>query len=120
VKRPVRFAVFLVAGLAIAAGLAFFLSPLASSEPDGLNRVAIDEGLAQTETEHPLADTPTAGYGVDGVDDEGLSTGLAGVIGVAITFAVAGGVMLVVRRAGARPAAGRRSPGDSGPSAVPG
>jgi hypothetical protein len=28
-----------------------------------------------------------------------MSTGLAGVIGVAVTFAVAGGVLLVVRRA---------------------
>jgi len=120
VRRPVRFAVFLVAGLAIAAALAFFVSPQASGEPDGLNRVAIDEGFAEAESDHALAGTPTAGYGVEGVGDERLSTGLAGVIGVVITFAVAGGLMLVVRRAGGRSTTGGRSPGDAGRSAVPG
>jgi hypothetical protein len=80
---------FIVGGLIVTAGLAFFVSPLASGSPDGLNRVAIDEGFADTETEHATADSPLAGYGVEGVDDEGLSTGLAGVIGVAITFGVA-------------------------------
>jgi hypothetical protein len=114
VKRPVRFAVFLVAGLALAAALAFFVSPQASGEPDGLNRVAIEEGFAETEADHALAGTPTAGYGVEGVDDERLSTGLAGVIGVAVTFAAAGGLMLVVRRAGGR------SSGDPDRSAAPG
>jgi cobalt/nickel transport protein len=116
VKRPVRFAVFLVAGLALAAALAFFVSPQASGEPDGLNRVAIDEGFAETDTDHALTETPTAGYSVEGVDDERLSTGLAGIIGVAVTFAVAGGLMLVVRRTGARSAGDAASPS----SAVPG
>jgi hypothetical protein len=77
---------FVVGGLIVALGLAFFVSPLASGSPDGLNRVAIDEGFADAEEEHALADSPLAGYAVDGVDDEGLSTGLAGIIGVAITF----------------------------------
>jgi hypothetical protein len=77
---------FVVGGLIVALGLAFFVSPLASGSPDGLDRVAIDEGFADAEEEHALADSPLAGYAVDGVDDEGLSTGLAGIIGVAITF----------------------------------
>jgi hypothetical protein len=38
-----------------------------------------------------------------------MSTGLAGVIGVAVTFALAGGVMLVVRRAR------RKGPAQAGP-----
>ena len=78
--------------------LAFFVSPSASGEPDGLNKVAIDEGFADAENDHALDDAPTAGYEVRGVDDDRLSTGLAGVIGVAVTFAVAAGVMLMVRR----------------------
>lgn len=77
---------FSVGGLVVALGLAFFLSPLASSAPDGLNRVAIDQGFAQTQKEHPLGDAPLAGYGVKGVEDERLSTGLSGVIGVVVTF----------------------------------
>jgi PDGLE domain len=93
-----RLAVFIVAGLLVALGLAFFVSPLASSEPDGLNRVAIDEGFADEETSHAMEDSPLAGYGVEGVDDDRLSTGLSGVIGVGITFAIAGGTVLVLRQ----------------------
>jgi cobalt/nickel transport protein len=106
VRRRLRVGAFVVAGLGLAAALAFFVSPHASGEPDGLNRVAIDEGFADQEDNHALADAPTAGYAVEGVDDEGLSTGLAGLIGVAVTFAVAGGLFLAVRRAGGT----RRSP----------
>jgi hypothetical protein len=95
---PLRFGVFLALGLVLAAGLAFFVSGEASSEPDGLNRVAIDEGFADTEEAHAFEDGPTAGYAVRGVDDEGLSTGLAGLIGVAVTFAVMAGTLLLVQR----------------------
>ena len=90
---------FIAAGLIVALVLAFFVSPSASGDPDGLDKVAIDKGFADTETDHAFGDAPTAGYEVRGVDDDRLSTGMAGVIGVAVTFAVAGGVMLVVRRA---------------------
>jgi cobalt/nickel transport protein len=93
------FGAFIAAGLIVALVLAFFVSPSASGDPDGLDKVAIDKGFADTETDHAFGDAPTAGYEVRGVDDDRLSTGLAGVIGVAVTFAVAGGVMLVVRRA---------------------
>lgn len=97
-----RTAPFVVVGLVVTAALAFFVSPHASSSPDGLNKVAIDEGFDRTEQSHALADAPTAGYAVRGVDDDGLSTGLAGLIGVAATFAVAAGLLLVVRRARGR------------------
>ena len=59
-----------------------------------------------------LDDTPTAGYEVRGVDDDRLSTGLAGLIGVGVTFALAGGLFLVVRRTGRRRQA---SPDDGSP-----
>ena len=61
---------FVVGGLIVALGLAFFVSPLASSSPDGLNKVAIDKGFSDTQKDHALADGPLAGYGVKGVDDE--------------------------------------------------
>jgi PDGLE domain len=93
------FGAFIVGGLVVALVLAFFVSPSASGDPDGLDRVATEKGFADTENDHSLGGAPTAGYEVRGVDDDRLSTGLAGVIGVAVTFAVAGGVMLMVRRA---------------------
>jgi PDGLE domain len=95
----IKLGVFVAAGLAVAVVLAFVVGPEASSEPDGLNRVAIDEGLAGQEEPHDLEDSPLAGYGVEGVDDDRLSTGVAGALGVVATFAVAGGGFLVVRQA---------------------
>ena len=108
-RRP-RLSHFLLAGLLVAAALAFFLSPYASSQPDGLNKVAIERGFAGTEAPHAAADLPTAGYEVSGVDDPGLSTGVAGLIGVAGTFAICAGLLLVVRRVGARAPRGTSPP----------
>ena len=107
-----RLAVFIGLPLVVALTLAFFVSPMASNEPDGLNRVAIDEGFADDEEAHALEDGPLAGYGVEGVDDERLSTGLAGLIGVTVTFAVAGGAFLLLRRSGRR----RSGPADPEPT----
>ena len=77
-----------IGGLIVALGLAFFVSPLASSSPDGLEKVATDEGFIETADDHGLADSPLADYGVEGVNDESLSTGLSGIIGVAVTFGI--------------------------------
>jgi cobalt/nickel transport system permease protein/cobalt/nickel transport protein len=88
----------LVVGLLIALVLAGIASHYASSDPDGLSRVAQDKGFASTEKESAAADSPLAGYGTTGVDSSRLSGGIAGVIGVVTTFAVAGGVLLLLRR----------------------
>ena len=94
----VRLGVFVAGGLLVALLLAFFVSPEASSEPDGLNKVAIERGFADQETAHALEDVPTAGYAVEGVDNERLSTGLAGLLGVAVTFAIGAGLFILVPR----------------------
>jgi PDGLE domain len=94
-----KLTVFIGLGLAVAFALAFFASPEASSKPDGLNKVAIDQGFSDQEKAHATEDSPLAGYGVEGVDDDRLSTGLAGIVGVAVTFAIGGGMFLVLRRA---------------------
>jgi PDGLE domain len=88
---------FVVAGLAAALILAFFVSPLASSEPDGLERVAIDQGFEGQAAEHALASGPLADYSVAGVENTWLSTGLSGVIGVALCFLIAGALVLAIR-----------------------
>jgi len=79
---------FVVGGLIVTLGLAFFVSPLASSSPDGLEKIASDQGFSDTEADHSLAEGPLAGYGVEGVEDDKLSTGLAGLIGVVVTFGI--------------------------------
>jgi hypothetical protein len=80
-------------GLAVALVLGFGVSRLASSEPDGLERVAADRGLDTAEQPHPLADGPFADYSTRGMEDPGLATGVAGVVGVLATFAVAGALV---------------------------
>jgi len=89
--------VFLLAGLLLALGLALFAGPFASGSPDGLEKVAEDKGFSDTATDHDLADSPVADYAVRGVDDERISTGLSGVIGVLITFGVGLGLFGLLR-----------------------
>ena len=79
---------FVIGGLIVTLGLAFFVSPYASSSPDGLEKVSIDKGFDSTAQESATADSPLADYSVKGVENESLSTGLAGIVGVAITFGV--------------------------------
>ncbi|MFN8037631.1 MAG: PDGLE domain-containing protein [Acidimicrobiales bacterium] len=97
-----RTAGFVVAGLAIALLLAFGLSRYASTAPDGLEKVAADQSLDRGERPHALADGPLADYSTKGIDDPGTATGVAGVIGVAVTFAVAGGLVWLTTAAGRR------------------
>ncbi len=98
--RRVTLAAFVVGGLVVAGALAFLVSPRASSDPDGLNRVAIDQGFADAGRSHALDESPVAGYQVKGVEDPALSTGLAGLLGVALTFLVGLGLFWLVRRFG--------------------
>jgi cobalt/nickel transport protein len=101
-RKPSNLTLFVIAGLLVAAGLALFVSPLASGDPDGLNRVAIDKGFAESERDHALNDSPVAGYAVKGVDNEALATALSGLIGVLITFGVGLGLFALMRTVRAR------------------
>jgi hypothetical protein len=98
---------FASAAVVVALALAAFVSPFASTQPDGLNKVAIDKGFDHTATDSAVADSPLAGYAVRNVGSEKVSKGLSGVAGVAITLAVAGvlfgGLWVVARRRSANP-----------------
>ena len=78
-------------GLALAALIVIVLSPLASPDPDGLQRVAADEGFLEAARNALFAIIP--GYNVPGVQGN-LSRILGGLIGVAVVF----GLMVVVGR----------------------
>jgi cobalt/nickel transport system permease protein len=88
----------LLTGVLVALLLAAVVSFYASSSPDGLEKVATDQGISQNAKDHSLSDSPFANYGTKGVDDARLSTGLAGIAGVAITLALGSGLVLAVRR----------------------
>jgi cobalt/nickel transport protein len=113
-----RLAWFLAGGLLVALVLAGVVSNFASGRPDGLDATALRgcttdaEGnitggtcMAQQEGEHQLKDSPLADYGIKGIDNPYLSTGLAGVTGVLLTFGLGYGLFWLARR---------RSPGPDG------
>jgi cobalt/nickel transport system permease protein len=113
-RRPGR---FLLGGVAVALVLAGVVSFYASGDPDGLEKVAGDKGFNAGEEEHGLAGSPLADYGVQGVENERLSVGLAGIVGVGVTVVIGGAVFyLVRRRTGDETAPGRV--GDTGRAAV--
>jgi cobalt/nickel transport protein len=87
-----------VTGLVLSLVLAGGVSYYASSQPDGLEKVAGDIGFLDSAKESAVEDGPLAGYGVAGVDNERISGGLAGVIGVASTAAVSFGLFYALRR----------------------
>jgi cobalt/nickel transport protein len=69
--------------------LAGVVSYYASSHPDGLEKVAEDKGFLETAKDSAVANSPLADYGITGLDNERLSVGVAGVIGVFATALVA-------------------------------
>lgn len=88
---------FVIAGIAVALLLALFVSPYASSKPDGLEKVAIDKGIDIGVKDHAMAGSPLAGYSMAGVGNNKIGTGLAGIAGVTVTFALGIGLFSVVR-----------------------
>ncbi|MEU3333776.1 energy-coupling factor ABC transporter permease [Streptomyces sp. NPDC006668] len=87
-----------ITGLATSLVLAGVVSFYASSNPDGLEKVAHDKGLDSRTEKHASADSPLADYGVKDVENARLSGGLAGVIGVGMTVVAGSAVFWVVRR----------------------
>ena len=85
------------AGLVVALALVFFVAPLASGDPDGLERVAIDQGFSTSSEGNPI-ETPLADYGVEGLGSTRLGTMMAGAIGVVVVFGVGLGLVAVLRR----------------------
>ncbi len=103
---------FLLGFALVALVVAGALSYLADGDPDGLDAVT-QRGCTVSETDeltgdciardardHALGGSPFADYTVDG--DDAL-TGVAGVVGVLATFAVAGGVFWLLRRRSTTP-----------------
>jgi hypothetical protein len=95
--RSSNLRLFLLGGLLVTIGLALVVSGFASSQPDGLEKVATDKGFLETARDHPLADGPLADYAVKGVDNQRLSTGLSGLIGVLVTFGLGLALFALVR-----------------------
>ncbi len=77
----------IAAGLVIAIALAI-LSPLASSAPDGLERVAEKLGFVGR-TAKSVIHAPLPDYHIPGIGSAAMATAVAGVIGTILAFALA-------------------------------
>ncbi|WP_030985426.1 energy-coupling factor ABC transporter permease [Streptomyces sp. NRRL S-1813] len=107
-----------LAGVAAALVCAGGVSYYASASPDGLEKVAHDQGIDAKAEDHAAKDSPLADYSVKDITNPRLAGGLAGVIGVGATLAVGTGVFVVLRRrrnAGAdeQPATGAERPSEN-------
>ena len=71
--------------LLVSIGLAGIASFYASSSPNGLEKVAGDIGFIETAKDHTLDNSALADYGVAGIENERLSVGIAGILGVIAT-----------------------------------
>jgi hypothetical protein len=83
--------IFIITGLAIALFLAIFISPFASLDPDGLEKVAQDKGFMEHAKEEGAASresSPIPDYAIPGIKNEKIATGLAGLIGTVIIFLI--------------------------------
>jgi cobalt/nickel transport protein len=103
-----RHRALIVIGLGIALLIAIVLSPFASKNPDGLDRVSEDLKFGEKELKdkpahklpfHAIFDE----YAVRGVPEQ-IATPLAGLAGTLVTFGLAWGAgKLLVRKPGAPP-----------------
>lgn len=103
--RRVPTIVFVALALALAVGLATAASPYASTSPDGLTRVAGDQGFLDRGTVHAAQHrSPIAGYAFPGIGDPRVAKGVAGFVGTLGVFLVGAGIAWGLRRArGPRP-----------------
>ena len=97
-RRPIGARVLAVVGVAVALFFATVVSQVASTDPDGLERVAADKGFAASAQEPVLADSVFADYATSGLGNEALSLALAGAAGVVLTLLVGYGLVSTSRR----------------------
>ncbi len=90
---------FTALALAVAVGLATAVSPFASGEPDGLERVAHDKAFVDRGKLHAVQqDAPVPDYAFPGIRDARVATGVAGFTGTLAVFAIGYGIAAMLRR----------------------
>ncbi|NQT46956.1 MAG: PDGLE domain-containing protein [Candidatus Omnitrophica bacterium] len=88
---------WIIIGLFISLLLVLFISPFASSSPDGLERIAEDKGFLEKGEGHIIT-SPIPDYVWPGIEDEGVATSMAGVFGTLITFGLGLGIGSILKR----------------------
>jgi PDGLE domain len=91
--------IFIAIALALAVGLATAVSPFASPNPDGLEKVAEEKAFLDEGTLHSFQDdSPIPAYAFPGIENERVATGVAGFAGTLGVFAIGWGLAWFVRR----------------------
>lgn len=84
-KRGFRRFIFIALGIIIV--MAVFISPFASRSPDGLEKVAEDNGFLH-KAKSIWRYSPFSDYSLAGIENKYISTALTGIIGVVIVFVI--------------------------------
>ncbi len=85
-------------GLLLAFSISILFVPFASQSPDGLEKVAAEQGFASKENENPSLAAPFADYRIPGISDKNVSAAISGVIGALAVFCTAGGISALLKR----------------------
>jgi len=95
--------VFILAALTVSLALAFFVSPHASSWPDGLEKIAEKLGFLHKASETGAwTKAPAPDYALPAIKNERLSTSIAGVAGTLAVFAAGWGLAILLKKRGAK------------------
>lgn len=95
---PIGLRAFVLGGVLLAAVLGAVVSQFAFDDPDGLERVAIDNGFMDSAANHWFGGSLFADYATRGIGNERLSLAVAGLAGAALALVVAYGMFAAARR----------------------
>ena len=85
-------------GLVLSLFAAAFVSFYASANPDGLEFVAEQVGFLNTAKDSATGSSPLADYGLTGLENERLSVGIAGIVGVLLTAVISFGLFTLIKK----------------------
>jgi hypothetical protein len=85
-------------GLVLAVLISAVLVPFASQMPDGLEKVAAEQGFAAKESDNPAVAAPFADYRIPGIASKNLSAAASGIIGVLAVFCTVRGIAVLLKR----------------------
>lgn len=88
---------FVIGAILATVVFATVVSQFAADSPDGLERVATDQGFIESGTDHAFSSSVFADYATSGVGNESLSLAIAGLFGVMVTLAVGTGLLSAFR-----------------------
>lgn len=102
-RTPVSTRTLVIGGVLVAIVCATVISQFAAEDPDGLERVAIEQGFAEQGEDHALESGIFSEYATEGIDNQTLSLAIAGASGTLITLLVGYGLFRAGRNRRSRP-----------------